>query len=321
MLGAATVLYLLAVPLCRTLAELTMGSLRNASPKSFDAADAVERLRNTLQLVAPGVLAMLLAMAVAALVSNIVQVGFLIAPEALQPKFSRLNPFEGAKRILSVSALVRLAASLAKLLIVVGLSTWSIRTMLPGFVQMIGLEPRATLFHMEHSIVRLAFQLSSALISLALADFLFQRWRFQQDLLMTKQEVREEMKEMEGDPYIRQRRRDAHRKLAQARELQQVRTADVIITNPTHIAVAVKYDPSTMPAPIVVAKGMGEIAARIRRIATDNDIPVIERKELARALYRQIKVGQAIPIEMYQVFVEIMAYVYRLTGRTPPTFI
>src|SRR5581483_10132180 len=110
-----------------------------------------------------------------------------------------------------------------------------------------------------------------------------------------------------------------HRKVAQARELQQVKHADVVITNPTEIAVALRYDPETMPAPIVVAKGMGVIAGRIRRIATENRIPIIERKELARALYRTIKVGQPIPFEMYQVFVEIMAYVYRLTGRTPPS--
>ena len=110
---------------------------------------------------------------------------------------------------------------------------------------------------------------------------------------MSKQELRDEMKEMEGDPVMRQRRREAHRKVAQARELRQVKTADVIITNPTEIAVALKYDPEKMPAPIVVAKGMGEIAASIRRIAAENRIPIIERKEVARSLYRTVKVGHA----------------------------
>src|SRR5262249_50432907 len=160
-------------------------------------------------------------------------------------------------------------------------------------------------------IVTLAFQLSSALVFLALLDFLFQRWRFEQDLRMTKQEIRDEMKEMEGDPLIRQRRREAHRKGAQARERQQGRTADRIVTNPTETAVALKYDPEKMPAPVIVAKGMGAIAARIRQIAAENRIPIIERKELARSLYRNVKVGHPIPVEMYQVFVEIMAYVYR----------
>ena len=135
---------------------------------------------------------------------------------------------------------------------------------------------------------------------------------------MTKQELREEMKKMEGDPLIRQRRKDAHRKLVQAREMHAVKDADLIITNPTQIAVALKYDPDTMTAPSVVAKGMGEIAARIRRLAAENGIPIIERKPLAQALYHDVKVGQAIPIEMYEVFVELMAYIYNITGRTPP---
>jgi flagellar biosynthetic protein FlhB len=143
----------------------------------------------------------------------------------------------------------------------------------------------------------------------------------EQDLRMSKQEVRDELKEMEGDPVMRQRRREAHRKVAQARELRQVRTADVVITNPTEIAVALKYDPEKMLAPVVVAKGMGEIAASIRRIAVENRIPIIERKEVARSLYRTVKVGQSIPVEMYQVFVEIMAYVYHVTGRTPQSLV
>jgi flagellar biosynthesis protein FlhB len=321
LLGAASVLYMLAIPVCRTLADLMAATLRNARPQAMDANEVVERMRGLLRIIGPNLLAILFAMMVTALIWNVLQVGFLVAPEVLQPQFSRLNPLSGIRRILSLSALMRLAVSLAKLAIVVGLAVWSVQTMLPGFVQLVGLEPRVILFHVEQSLVRLAFQLSSALVFLALLDFLFQRWRFEQDLRMTKQEVREELKEMEGDPLMRQRRREAHRKVAQARELRQVKTADVVITNPTEIAVALKYDPAKMPAPVVVAKGMGEIAASIRRIAAENRIPIIERKELARSLYRTIKIGQPIPVEMYQVFVEIMAYVYKITGRTPPTLV
>ena len=216
---------------------------------------------------------MLLAMMLAAFVWNIVQVGILIAPEVLQPQFARLNPLAGFRRILSPAALMRLAVSLAKLAIAVGIAAWSIGSMLPWFIHLIDLEPRVTLFYVEGAVVKLAFQLSSALVFLALLDFLYQRWKLEQDLRMSKQEVRDEMKEMEGDPVMRQRRREAHRKVAQARELRQVRTADVVITNPTEIAVALKYDPEKMPAPVVVAKGMGVIAASIRRIAAENRIP------------------------------------------------
>jgi len=317
MLGAAIVFSMLMVPLCHSLAGLTATLLRTAGHERLDQVDVVERFRTILQAVGPSLLAVLLAMMLAAFVWNIVQFGILIAPEALVPQFGRLNPLSGFKRIFSTAALMRLGVSLGKLGIVVGIAFWSIGALLPQVTQLIGLAPGATLLYMEGALVKLAYQLSIALVALALLDFLYQRWRLEQDLKMTKQEVRDEMKEMQGDPHIRQRRRDAHRKVAQARELNQVRSADVIITNPTENAVAIKYDPTKMPAPVVVAKGMGEIAASIRRIASENRVPIIERKELARALYRNIKVGQAIPVEMYQVFVEIMAYVYKLTGRTP----
>jgi flagellar biosynthetic protein FlhB len=263
------------------------------------------------------VLPILLAMAAAALALNLVQVGFLLAPEVLQPQLSRINPLDGAKRLFSIRALVRLAVSLGKLAAVVAVAGISIHAMLPGFLGLMESSVAAIFQRIEESVVVLAFQLSGALVTLAILDFLFQRWKHEQDLRMTKHELREELKQMEGDPLIRQRRREAHRKLAQARELQQVRHADVVITNPTEIAVAIKYDPQTMPAPAVVAKGMGEIAARIRQIAIEYHVPIVERKPLARALYRDVRVGQTIPLEMYEVFVEIMAYVYRLTGRTP----
>jgi flagellar biosynthetic protein FlhB len=317
MLGAAVAFYALAVPLCRTFATLTVDSLQHAGPGPFSDADAVNRLRSILQIIAPNVLGILMTMMLAAFVWNVVQVGILVAPEALMPQFARLNPLTGLQRIFSTAGLVRLLGSLAKLAIVVGIAVWSISSMFPWFVQLIGLEPRITLFYVEGAVVKLAFQLASALVFLALLDFLYQRWKFEQDLRMSKQEVRDELKEMEGNPMMRQRRREAHRKVAQARELRQVKTADVIITNPTEIAVALKYDPEKMPAPVVVAKGMGEIAASIRRIAAENRIPIIERKEVARSLYRTVKVGQAIPVEMYQVFVEVMAYVYQITGKTP----
>ena len=189
---------------------------------------------------------------------------------------------------------------------------------LPTFVAMTDLTPSLVAMQIGQSIVSIGFQMAAALVVLALLDFGFQKWKFEQDLKMSKEELRQEMKDMDGDPHIRHRRREAHRKLTLANDLRKVADADVVVTNPTHIAVALKYDAETMSAPRVVAKGMGEIAARIRTIAAEHGIPIIERKPLARALYKNVKVGQMIPLEMYGVFVEIMAYVYRLTGRAAP---
>jgi flagellar biosynthetic protein FlhB len=256
--------------------------------------------------------------------------------ESLQPKLARINPLEGVKRIFSLRALVKLAVSLGKLLVLTSIVVLFLVSVLPELLQTVeaewmpaelpanGERFRETRFaalllvSIRDLLGSLAFQLAAALVLLALLDYGFQKWKHEQDLRMTRQEIRDEMKNMEGDPLIRQRRRDAHRKLAQARELSQVRTADVVITNPTHISVALKYNPDEMPAPKVVAKGMGEIALRIREIAAEHGVTIIERKSLARTLYANVKTGHFIPVEIYEVFVEIMAYVYRLTGRNPP---
>ena len=319
MLAAASAMLFFGIPVFRGLTQLMHASLQNAGRVSFDIGTVPHQFREIADQLLNLILPVMLWMMGAAFLLNLLQVGVLIAPEALQPKFERLNPIAGAKRILSIRGLVKLAVSLAKLLLVVAVAGWSISAMAPTFLNLIGTEPPGILFGIRDSVLTLAFQLAIALIILAILDFGFQKWKHEQDLRMTKQEVREEMKNMEGDPMIRQRRREIHRKLAEAREMQQVQDADVVITNPTHIAVALKYDPETMPAPTVVAKGMGVLAGRIRQIAVEHGVPIIERKPLARSLYRDVKVGHQISVEMYEVFVEIMAYVYRISGRTPPS--
>ena len=317
MLAVALGLSLFILPLLNAMQRLMAASLRNARPSGLDTVVTVALCRKVVRYSLIEAAPFLLLLVAAAVLVNVVQVGFLLTPEALTPKFSRVNPIEGVKRLFSMRAVIRLFGSLAKLAVVVAIAGLFIQSIMPFFLQLGGAEPAALQKILHSHLVQLAFQLALALFALALLDFAFQKWKHEQDLHMTKQEVREEMKQMEGDPHIRQRRREAHRKLAQAREMNQVKDADVVITNPTHIAVALKYDPETMPAPLVLAKGMGEIAEQIRRIAIEHRVPIIERKELARSLYRTVKAGGPIPSEMYEVFVEIMAYVYRITGRTP----
>lgn len=304
--------------LVRSLMGMLRQSIRNAHAETFETDDAVRMMQQSTEYGLLTVAPIFLMMAIAAILANLVQVGFLISPEALQPKLARLDPIAGMKRIFSIRSIVKLLVSLSKLAIVVSISVWLISAGVSGFLELSGHPPRAILVSIQSSVVELAMWLALALFVLALIDFGFQKWKHEQDLRMTKQEIRDEMKQMEGDPQMRQRRKEAHQKLAQSRELQQVKDADVVIKNPTHIAVALKYDPETMPAPMVVAKGKGVIAERIHKIAVENDVPIIERKPLARALYAEVKVGQLIPVDMYDAFVEIMAYVYRLTGRTPP---
>ena len=318
MLAVALSLAMFGTSLIVTLGRLIRTYVGGTETLQLSLPFVSRQLRDIVELLAGNILPIMLLMMVMALFFNVIQVGFLVSTEALQPQISRLNPISGAKRILSLAALVKLAVSLGKLGVVVVVATLFIRSTLPTLLILGEQAPTGIALGIKQANVTLAFELALALVALAVVDFAFQKWKYEQDLKMSKQEVREEMKQMEGDPLVRQRRRDAHQKLAQARELKQVEQADVVITNPTHIAIAVKYDPQTMPAPTVVAKGMGEIAGRIRQIAIEHNIPIIERKPLARALYRTVKAGQTVPVEMYEVFVEIMAYVYRLSGRTPP---
>lgn len=318
MLAVAACLFFFGASLLQTLGRLMQVFLSEPAWTQADRMFVFQQAVRVSEVLAAEVLPVMLVMAATALALNILQVGFLFAPDALQPKLSRLSPMEGFKRIFSIRALVKLAVSLGKLAVLVTIAGWWITWQLPGFLNSMGTEPGELALQIKSSTTGLAFALALALVLLALLDFGFQKWKHEQDLKMTKHEIREEMKQMDGDPHIRQRRREAHRKLAEAREVQQAADADVVITNPTEIAVALKYDPQKTPAPMVLAKGMGPIAARIRQIAAENGIPIIERKPLARALYRDVKVGQMIPVDMYEVFVEIMAYVYRLTGRTPP---
>jgi flagellar biosynthetic protein FlhB len=212
---------------------------------------------------------------------------------------------------------MRLGTSLTKLTIVVALSAVAIQAYLPTFLGLSSAEPPQILFAIKGSAAKVGYFLAGALMVLALVDFLFQKWNHGRSLRMTKQEVREEMKISEGDPTVRHRRREAHRKLAQAGELPAVAAADVVIIDPSIIAVALRYDPETMPAPIVVAMGKGEMAQRIRVLAAEHRVAIIERQDLARSLHRQVKIGDSIPAEMFAAFADIMAYVYSISGQTP----
>lgn len=249
---------------------------------------------------------------------NLSQVGFLWSPDALVPKFERMSPLQGFQRIFSMSSLVRLVGSFTKILTVAAVAYLYLSAHRAQFLSLPQQDAAVILAATGRAIIELSFYLALTLVALAILDYGYQYWHHEQELKMTRHELREELKEMEGNPQVRQRRREAHRKLAEGRQLGEVPKADVVITNPTLIAVAIQYDPAEMAAPIVVAKGMGEIAAQIRRIAAQHGIPIIERKPLAQALYRQVKLGHPIPVEMYDVFVEILAYVYRLSGKKAP---
>lgn len=319
MLAATGGLFFLGPDMVQGLARLMQIYLAGPPLLEIDRFGVQRDLADIFFEVAGYVAPFLLLMFCTALLANLSQIGFLFTTEPLTPKLNRINPLSGFQRIFSVAAFAKFGTNLGKIIAMGAIAVCSIAYKIPELQGLGGAETDIILATLGNIILELAFQLALAMLVIALMDFTFQRWKYSQDLKMTKQEVRDEMKNMDGDPHIRQRRREAHRKLAQAKEMNAVKGADVIITNPTHISVALKYDPEKHPAPIVVAKGMGEIALRIREIAKEHKVPIIERKPLARALYKDVKVGQPIPLELYDVFVEIMAYVYRLSGRKLPS--
>lgn len=314
-MAAAAILYFLGEGLARALVEILHKSL-SASPWTVVDISLLAKQSWNLAGVLAGVLLPVAALVVVTAVAvNAVQVGFVMTTEPLSPHFERINPLAGARRVFSLQSTVRLAGSLLKLAVSCAIVFGFVAGRLPEFVRSIDLDTPAFCRQLGSWLVVLAFQLALGLVVLALLDYGFQLWKFEQDIKMTKQEVRDEMRHMEGDPHIRQRRRDAHRKLVNARQVQQTKNADVVITNPTEIAVAIKYDPAKMEAPVVLAKGKGTLAERIRKVAAENGIPIVEKKPLAQALYRMVKVGQAIPVDLYAGVAEILAYVYRLSKR------
>jgi flagellar biosynthetic protein FlhB len=255
----------------------------------------------------------------AAVAVNVGQVGLLWLPKKLAPDVGNISPLRGFRRIFSMSSAVRLAFGVFKVLVVFGVAAWCLWSEREAMLELVSLELREAAAHIVSLLVWTGLKVAAALVVLAILDYVFQRWKYEQDLRMTSQEVREEMKTLQGDPQILARRRAVQRQLVMQRIRSSVPKADVVVTNPTELAVAIRYEYETMEAPIVVAKGAGTVAQHIRRLALENGIPIVEKKELAQFLYKNVDVGRAIPPERYAAVAEILRYVYQLKGKKIPS--
>jgi flagellar biosynthesis protein FlhB len=249
---------------------------------------------------------------------HVLQTGLLWVPDKLSLDLDRLNPLKGFQRIFSLSGAMRLVMGLFKVLIVSMVAFWSLYHRREEILGVSAMDlPQIAAFIVDITLWT-SIKIGMALLVLAALDYAYQRWKHEQDLRMTSQEVREEMKNLQGDPQVAARRRQVQRQLALHRVSSAVPKADVVITNPTELAVAIQYDSTTMNAPIVVAKGAGEVAARIRRLALEHGVPVLERKPLAQALYKDVDINRPIPDKMYAAVAELLAYVYQLKGKPLP---
>lgn len=259
----------------------------------------------------------LAGLVVFAVLSNIVQTGFLFTTRPLEPNLDKLNPINGFKRFFNLRTVVQLAMNLLKLILVCLVAYSAITSRKGAIMLAMEVDVWHELVLVSTLLYEVGVRLAAVLFILALLDYAWQRWRHERDLKMSKEEVKEEMRRMEGDPIIRQRRRRMQFAAAIQRIKSAVPKADVVVTNPTEFAVALKYDPEEMHAPKVVAKGQNLLAQKIREIAIANRVPIVERPPLAQALFRMVEVGQEIPEQFYKAVAEILAYVYELSGRAP----
>lgn len=282
------------------------------SPLNLDQATRIlgEAMKESFTILAP----VFATFVFVALFSNLLQTGFLLSTDAIVPDLSRINPIAGIKRLFSLNSLVELVKAIIKLF-VVAYTAYKVLAPEAGKLSILIFSPISEIFSYSARLsFKLVFYCGCAFIVLSFLDYLFQRYQYEQSLKMTKQEVKEEMKEREGDPRIKARIRSIQRRLAMSRMMQEVPKADVVITNPTKIAVAIRYDSKTMYAPKVVAKGFGFIAEKIKQIARRYGVPIIENRWLARMLVK-VELGEYIPSRLYRAVAELLAYIYQLKGR------
>jgi len=272
------------------------------------AFDAVFR---SFRVVGP----MMAVIVATAILSNLLQNGPVFSTEKIAPDPTRLDPIKGFGNLFSKQMLAQTIKSILKVALIGIVAFLEIKKALPRLLPLMDQEPWPILMFMARTAFWIFFKSAIVIAILAAADYGFQRWQFMEKMKMTKQELKDEARQTEGDPYVKGRIRSLQMEMARRRMMEEVPKADVVITNPTHLAVALRYDAAAMSAPQVVAKGAGIIAAKIKEIALENEVPVVEDKPLARALFKNVELEGFVPENLFQAVAEVLAYVYSLTGK------
>ncbi|MBA3700619.1 MAG: flagellar biosynthesis protein FlhB [Planctomycetes bacterium] len=286
-------------------------SMGDALHWELDSRETMGAVTDHLLMSAGWLVPLLGVLFISGLGLSIAQVGLLFTGKPLIPKLNRISPLTGLQRLFGMRGLMRFVVNLLKLTLVVLLAWHLLSDDIPRMIVM-KRDVAERMAVESWGIFVLVMKLAAVLFIIAAGDFLFQRYQHTQDLMMTKQEIKEEIKQSDGDPLIKSKIRQIQRQMAQRRMMQEVPKADVVITNPTHVAVALKYDKTTMAAPVVIARGYDEVAQRIKAIAAEHGIVQVENIALARALAKELDVGDAVPVKWYQAVAEILSMVYKL---------
>lgn len=252
---------------------------------------------------------------VVAVLGDVIQVRWQVTGKPLRPKASKLNPLSGFKRMFSANSIMELIKSLLKIILIVYVCYSFLKDKWPYLYVLYDMPLLQAIQLAGQLVIDLGIRISLIYIVIALADFIYQKVKFAKDMRMTKQEIKDEYKQQEGDPQVKSKIRQKMQEVSRRRMMQNLPKADVVITNPTHYAVAIQYDPAVADAPIVLAKGEDYLARRIKEVAKENHIEIVENKPLARMLYANVEVGQAVPPELYQAVAEVLAFVYHLQGK------
>jgi flagellar biosynthetic protein FlhB len=318
LLAGMGLLYFFGARMRDTMAGLMIWAFTHIHDVDFSPAGISQLFlflnKETLVMIAPFTIGlMLIGVAV-----SLVQVGVFVSWDVMAPDWNKVNPISGFQRLFSTQAIVRVVMAIFKLAVIGTVTYWAVVKDLP------------TLFHLDTYEVRgifaticmmtfwLIMKMGLAMLILALLDWFYQRYQHEQRLKMSRQEIKEEMRQYEGDPLIKSKRRQKMIARAYQRMMRSVPKADVVVTNPTHVAVALQYDPSAAEAPLVVAKGQRLIAERIKTMAREHNIPIVEDKPLARALFQTVEVGQEVPPALYRAVAKVIGYIYRLKRKKPP---
>lgn len=315
LLGALIALHVAAEDMVMRMVQVMRRMLGASADEMMNVGMMGTAIAGTFEEMARMVIPIMIVVTVLALLTSFLQVGWLITFETIKPSIDKLNPLSGIKRMFSGQAMMNLVMGVFKMCILSGIAYWTLRDKVDLLAYASDLPHLGLVVLTGELMFSLGLRLAIALILLALIDLVYQKYKTIKQLRMTKEEVREEMKRMDGDPQVKRRRREVQLQLSMQRLQASVPHADVVVTNPTELAIAIQYDGDEMDAPKVVAKGADYMAMRIRQLAIMHGIPIVERKPLARALYREVEVGQEIPPQFYKAVAEILAYVYELAGK------